>query len=141
MEVNRPLMTRPRLLFRGFTGRCAVCSHVMLTSRWVRVREACPRCQFPIERSQGHFVGAVGMNTIVTFGVILLGLLAAIWFASPEPLATGPVSLVLGAGAVVVSVVFYPISKTLWSAIDLMLTPLEPGEVDPRYDPHVLIGD
>ena len=37
------------------------------------------------------------------------------------------------------SIGFYPLSKTLWSALDLMMTPLEPGEVDPRFDPHVKI--
>ena len=31
---------------------------------------------------------------------------------------------------------FYPVSKTLWSAIDLAMRPLEPDEdVDPRFIP------
>lgn len=79
------------------------------------------------------------MNTIVTFGVVLFGLLAAIAITTPEPLPTGTVAVILGSTAVATTVVFYPISKTLWSALDLMLTPLEPGEVDPRYDPSVTI--
>lgn len=81
------------------------------------------------------------MNTIVTFGVVLIGLLIAIGVTAPDPLPTGTVALILGTTAVVVSVVFYPISKTLWSAIDLLISPLEAGEVDPRYDPSVLIED
>ena len=134
-------MTRPRLLFRGLTGRCAVCGLSLLTSRWVRVKGTCPRCQFPIERKEGHFVGGVGMNTIVTFGVVLIGLLIAIAVSAPEPLQPGRVSLILGTIAVVTTIVFYPVSKTLWSAIDLAMTPLEPGEVDARFDPHVSLDD
>jgi hypothetical protein len=40
------------------------------------------------------------------------------------------------ATAVVVPLVFYPVSKTLWSAIDLAMRPLEPeDDVDPRWIP------
>lgn len=81
------------------------------------------------------------MNTIVTFGVVLIGLLIAIAVSAPEPLQPGRVSLILGTIAVVTTIVFYPVSKTLWSAIDLAMTPLEPGEVDPRFDPHVSLDD
>ena len=36
----------------------------------------------------------------------------------------------------VVPLAFYPTSKTLWSAIDLAMRPLEPDDdVDPRYIP------
>ena len=38
--------------------------------------------------------------------------------------------------AVVVPLLFYPVSKTLWSAIDLAMRPLEPDDgVDPRWLP------
>jgi hypothetical protein len=38
--------------------------------------------------------------------------------------------------AVVVPLVFFPWSKTLWSAIDLAMRPLEPeDDVDPRWIP------
>jgi hypothetical protein len=40
------------------------------------------------------------------------------------------------ATAVVVPLAFYPVSKTLWSAIDLAMRPLEPDDdVDPRWIP------
>jgi hypothetical protein len=42
--------------------------------------------------------------------------------------------------AVVVPLAFYPVSKTLWSAIDLAMRPLEPDDdvdpVDPRATRH-----
>jgi len=40
------------------------------------------------------------------------------------------------ATAVVVPLAFYPVSKTLWSAIDLAMRPLEPDDdVDPHWIP------
>ena len=79
------------------------------------------------------------MNTIVTFGVVLLCILAAIALAAPEPISPGRTIPVIAVIAVFCGVGFYPLSKTLWSAIDLILVPLEAGEVDPRFDPHVSI--
>ena len=35
-------------------------------------------------------------------------------------------------GSVVVALFFYPISKTFWSAIDLIMTPLDPSELQPE---------
>lgn len=104
----------------------------MLTRRWLRVRERCGTCDFPIERKEGHFIGAVGMNTIVTFGAVLVALVLTAMFGGRQP----PMSLVLGLAALIIGlgVGFFPISKTLWSAIDLIMIPLEPGEADPRFD-------
>jgi hypothetical protein len=36
-------------------------------------------------------------------------------------------------------VLFFPPSRMLWTAIDMLMRPLRPGEIDPRYvvnDPH-----
>jgi hypothetical protein len=35
--------------------------------------------------------------------------------------------------AVAGPLVFFPASRTLWTAIDLLMRPLRPGEVDPRF--------
>ena len=93
-----------------------------------------------LERREGHFVGAVGINTIVTFGALLIGLGVAIAIAG-EDMQPWVVVAILGGLTLIVSAVFFPISKTLWSAIDLMMVPLEPGEVDPRFDPSVDVSE
>lgn len=112
-----------------------------MSRRWLTVSERCPRCNFAIERKEGHFVGAVGMNTIVTFGAVGITLLIALVATAGEPLPAARWSVIAMIVAVVVGTGFYPISRTLWSAIDLILVPLEPGEVDPRYDPSVTLDD
>ena len=49
---------------------------------------------------------------------------------------------VIVATAVVVPLAFYPVSKTLWSAIDLAMRPLEPeDDVDPRWIPPTTLHE
>ena len=80
------------------------------------------------ERDDGFFLGAF----VVNFGVVL-GLLAAyIGVAVALTLPDPPVAALIVGGlavAVVVPVAFYPFSRTVWSAIDLILKPLteDPG--------------
>jgi uncharacterized protein (DUF983 family) len=116
-----------RLISRGLTRRCAVCGQGGLTEGFLRLREKCPRCGYVFERKAGHFVGAVGMNTIFTFALIAVTLVGGMLLMWPDvefvPLAAVTVSI-----AVLVPTFFHPIAKTLWVGIDLIIHPLEPGE-------------
>lgn len=81
------------------------------------------------EREEGFFLGAF----VVNFGAMLisLGLFITVGIAItlPNPPA-GKLALAgMGVGAVV-PIAFYPTSRTFWSAIDLLMKPLEPAEVD-----------
>ena len=67
------------------------------------------------------------MNTIVTFGLIAVVLVVGVIGTYPD-VAVGPILAVAVPVAVVVPVAFYPISYTLWAAIDLAMRPLEPAE-------------
>ena len=123
----RPTPTRGILLWRGFTRACAVCGQRGLTRRGVALREDCPRCGFHFERKPGHFVGAVGMSTIVTSGLMLLSLIGAIALTWPD-VSIWALLLPMLVIAVFVPLVLHPNAKTLWVAIDLLMNPLEPGE-------------
>ena len=97
--------------------------------------DRCPRCGLRLERIEGHWLGALGMNTIVTLGAVLVAMIGGFLLTYPDgPLAAAVVVIV--ATAVVVPLAFFPVSKTLWSAIDLAMRPLEPDDdVDPRWIP------
>lgn len=125
--ITRPTPSRGVLLWRGLTRACAVCGRRRLTRRWVSLRDECPRCGFQFERKPGHFVGAVGMSTIATFGLLLIALLVGIAVSWPD-VAAGPLLVTMLPIAVLVPVVIHPTAKTLWVAIDLAMKPLEPGE-------------
>lgn len=131
----RPL-TVPRLLARGLTRRCPLCGARRVFDSWFTIKDRCPRCDFPLEqRIEGHWLGALGMNTIVTFGTLALTMAVGLIATYPD-IATGPLVAVCVTVAVVVPLVFYPFSKTLWSAVDLAMRPLDPDDdVDPRWIP------
>ena len=67
------------------------------------------------------------MNTIVTFGLVGVVLVVGVIATYPD-VAVVPILAVAVPVAVVVPIVFYPISYTLWAAIDLAMRPLEPAE-------------
>ncbi|MCB0994996.1 MAG: DUF983 domain-containing protein [Acidimicrobiales bacterium] len=119
-----------RTLWRGVRRRCPVCGQGRLFRRWWHLVDSCPRCSLRFERVEGHWIGAIGVNTIVSFGALLIAVVAGTIITYPE-VPVAPVLLVCASVAFVVPLAFYPSSKTLWTAIDLLMRPLEPGEADP----------
>jgi uncharacterized protein (DUF983 family) len=115
------------MMGRALLLRCPVCGSGGLFRRWTHMVERCPRCGFLFERTEGQFIGAVGMNTIVTFGALLITLVVGFVVTSPD-IAVVPLLAAGLAVAALLPVVFYPFSKTTWTAIDLAMSPLEPGE-------------
>ena len=118
-----------RLLMRGLTMRCPACGQGRLFRRWFTMKDDCPRCGLHFERIEGHWIGALGINTVVSFGAILVSLIVGLGTTLPDP-PVGPLVLVNAAVAVIVPVAFYPASRTLWTGIDIAMRPLEPTEVD-----------
>ena len=102
---------------------------------WFEVRERCRRCHYPIRREEGHWIGAVGINMIVTLGLLMLTLLVAFALTWDDRRAT-PIFVAAFLVAGITPFAFYGSSQTLWSAIDLAMRPLEPrDDVDPAWIP------
>jgi hypothetical protein len=87
------------------------------------------------ERIEGHWTGDLGINTIVSFGTLLIALIVGFLLTWPDPPG---ISLFIMAISIAgfVPLVFFPFSKTIWLAIDLIFRPLEPGEVARGYGPQ-----
>lgn len=112
---------------RALRRRCPRCGGPAFTS-WFRMREHCARCGLQFEREPGYWVGAVIINTTVTFatfvGVFLL-LVTLTWPDVPWAVVMG----VTVAANALIPVLFYPISKTVWLALELSWHPLESDEI------------
>lgn len=78
------------------------------------------------------------MNTIVTFVLILLTLLAGIAITWPD-VSFGPLAVATVTVAIVVPPLIHVTAKTLWVAVDLIIHPLQPGEIVP--DPGEIVID
>ncbi len=77
----------------------------------------CPRCGLRFEREEGYWTGALAMNFVLTGTVFAVAFITLVAVTAPNV----PVSTLL---AVLVPITVlgpllgYPISKTLWVAID-----------------------
>jgi hypothetical protein len=89
----------------------------------------CPGCGLHFERIEGHWIGAIGINTIVSFAVLGVVVIVGLILTYPDG-STLRLILVAAATAMIGPTAFYPMSKTLWTAIDIGMRPLEPHEVD-----------
>jgi uncharacterized protein (DUF983 family) len=130
----KPLTIR-RLVQRGLLRRCPLCGGGDVFETFFQVRERCPRCNFPLQREEGHWLGAVGINTIVTLGLLFVTMLVAFLLTIDERRAA-PIAIPCVLVACLTPVLFFGSSHTLWSAIELAMDPLEPrDDVDPRWIP------
>src|SRR5918993_3431067 len=118
-------MPPTRLLGRALLKRCPLCGAGHLFTRWFRMAERCPGCGYLFEREEGFFLGAYVINLAIAQGmVILLAVVPLIVRLAGDPDASIVPFIVGGIiGAVVAPMVFYPWSKTIWTAFDLMLRP------------------
>ena len=77
---------------------------------------------------EGFELGAATVNAILTFGMLVV--VSAISVISSYPdVAVAPLIIVLGAVAVVLPIVFYPVTYTIWFAVELMMEPPSPADV------------
>lgn len=91
------------------------------------MRDVCAGCGLKFEREAGYWVGAVTINTTVTFISfvgLFVGLTVGTW---PDP-PWGAIMVTVVAVNLFLPVLFYPISKTLWSALEHSWHPLEPED-------------
>ncbi|HUP87054.1 MAG TPA: DUF983 domain-containing protein [Acidimicrobiales bacterium] len=121
---------RPTLmLLRGLCKRCPRCGGGKLFRGWLQMKPLCPRCGMCFEREEGFFLGAF----VVNFGVMLLSLALFIVIGVASTMPDPPPGKLAAAGmlvGVLVPILFYPMSRTFWSAIDLIMKPLEPQEIE-----------
>ena len=133
LALMQPAKPRPgprvrTMLWRGLRRRCPRCGGKgAWFTGWFAKGDRCLTCGYRYGRQPGFELGAVTINTVVTFGLFAVVLLVSVILTYPEL----PLLPVMGAGLAVVIVVpiaLYPVSYTLWGAVDLAMRPLEPAE-------------
>jgi uncharacterized protein (DUF983 family) len=118
MPTNGPRI----LLARGLRLRCPVCGKGKIFQGLVQTYERCPVCHFVYEREPGYYTGAMAVNLIVTE---LLLVAVALPVAASQAVSI-PVMIVLGLTLpVVLPLIFYRPSKSLWMSLDHLLHPIE----------------
>ncbi len=118
------------LIARGARLRCPWCGSGGLLLTWFRMKTRCPRCGIRTERGEeDFFLGAMMFNLVLAEGVLavfLVGLVIVTWPEVPWTfIQYGGVALMAAA-----PFAFYPVSRTLWLAFDLLLRLLTEEELE-----------
>ena len=115
------------MLGRAIIRRCPRCGGRHAFRGWAALKEHCPTCGLMFEREPGYWVGAMIINmaaTLIAFlGTIALGI-ALTW---PD-VAWDALFVATIAVALLVPVLFYPWSKSIWMATELSYHKLEERE-------------
>jgi len=113
------------MLLRGLSRRCPHCGnrHAFFENWFVR-RERCAGCGLRWERNyEGFMLGAMAISFITTGGSLLITMAIGVIASYPE-VALVPVLASTVLVTLLVGIFGYPISYTLWQAIDLYLRPV-----------------
>jgi uncharacterized protein (DUF983 family) len=120
---------------RALRLRCPHCGGGPIFTRWSRLLPVCPVCGLGLERGeQGYWLGAYFVNLMAVetvFSIWVVGFLLETW---PDP----PWTLLQISTAVLMAVfpiVFFPYSKTLFLAFDLLMRPPEADDFTAPREP------
>jgi hypothetical protein len=100
------------------------------------MKERCPGCNYKFEREEGFFLGAYTINLAIAEGLLLiLAIVPLIVLLANHPdMSVWPITVIGLLAAILAPLVFFPFSRTIWSAIDLALRPPDRTEPSDRHN-------
>ncbi|MGH2635990.1 MAG: DUF983 domain-containing protein [Actinomycetota bacterium] len=121
--------------WRGARRRCPRCGGAKLFETWFRIRARCPRCGLRLEREEGGFLGAMTVNYVVT-AVVWVAVLV-VWLVLDLPnVHVLQLTIVSIATAIVVPLLFWPFSKSIWAAVDYLVYRTDPDYASSEAADH-----
>ena len=111
------------MLLRALRLRCPHCGGGPVFLTWRRLVPSCPVCGLGLERGeQGYWLGAYFFNLMAVEAIFAAWVVGLLWWTWPSPpwdlFQIGSVLLML-----VTPFLFFPWSKTLFLAFDLLVRP------------------
>ncbi len=120
------------LFLRALRLRCPSCGGHPVILRWFMVSDNCPVCGIRLQRGEeGYWVGAYMFNLIAAELVWAGSMVAIVWWTWPSPPWTG---LLVGGVLLMVlmPVVFFPFSRLVLLAFDLVFRPQQSEDYSER---------
>lgn len=123
------------MLKRSVARQCPRCGDPDIFEGYWTLADSCAACGIWYEREPGYWIGAMIINTAVTIGLFLVVFTAAAVALWPDVPWT---SLLFGTMALnlIVPILFYPYSKTIFVALDLSVRPLSDSESEAAESRH-----
>lgn len=123
--------TQVRMMMgRALRRSCPRCGSRRIFRTFWAIKDRCPRCGLRFAREPGYFTGVYLLNlAFILVALFLLVMGYALLRANGiEPDLT--TAIAVGAVvSVVLPILTYPFARTMWSAIDLAMLPLEVDEI------------
>jgi uncharacterized protein (DUF983 family) len=119
------------LFGRAAVKHCPRCGAGHLFKSWWKMKERCPQCDLHFEGrpEEGHFLGAITINTGLTAGILLLGIWLYVIVLAVSDTGGPPVWFVVATSAalaVILPAIFYPFTKTIWVACEITMNRMDP---------------
>ena len=117
-------------LRRGIRRQCAHCGGKgAFFTGWYSTQDRCKTCGVKWQRNaEGFQLGAAAINIILTGGSLLTVMAIGVIVTYPE-VPTWPLIAIVGSVALLVGIGGYPMSYTMWFAIDLFMNHLSDEEL------------
>jgi uncharacterized protein (DUF983 family) len=120
---------------RAMRLRCPHCGGGPIFTSWSRLLPACPVCGLGLERGEdGYWLGAYFFNLMAmetVFSVWVVGFLLETWPSPPWDIFQSSTAALM----VVFPIVFFPFSKTLFLAFDLLMRPPDEHDFAAPHEP------
>ncbi|MGH7515368.1 MAG: DUF983 domain-containing protein [Gemmatimonadales bacterium] len=118
---------------RAMRLRCPHCGGGPIFTSWSRLLPVCPVCGLGLERGeQGYWLGAYFFNLMAMETVFSVWVVGFLWETWPDP-PWDVLQISTAVLMVLFPIFFFPYSKTLFLAFDLLMRP--PDEPD-FFAPH-----
>jgi uncharacterized protein (DUF983 family) len=119
------------MLLRAVFRRCPWCGGrgAFFTS-WFAKAPSCRTCGLRWRRDDvGFELGAAAIAAVIVIGPLVVALGGVLAISWPK-VAVAPLMLAFLVAGTVLPVVLYPLSYTIWQALDLVMRPPEPDHFD-----------
>lgn len=113
---------------RSMVRRCPYCGGGGIFNGWFSLKERCPHCNVLFEPEDGYLLGAYVINIGLT---AVLAVATVISLMVWSDLSVVQIQVIGAALAVVIPIVFYPLTLLLWITLDLTIHP--PGDFSQRH--------
>ncbi|MGH3922774.1 MAG: DUF983 domain-containing protein [Pseudonocardiaceae bacterium] len=130
------------MIGRALRLRCPLCGVGGIWRAFGQLVDRCPGCGYAFEREEGYWTGGLIVNYTMAMAALLVILVAG-WIRYGATLPVG-VMVLAAATMIVLPILGYPWSKTLWIVVDLRINPYtdeerpevrhDPGSCDPEND-------
>lgn len=130
-----------RTFGRALTLACPHCGGRGNFTGYFNMRRRCQTCNLDFDRNPGSYIGGIGLNTVFSFIILAIAVVLTFVFTGDDTplwqLLVFPLAV-----ALVVPLIFFPFSKSIWIAFEYLAAPPRAEDyAAPREDAKANDGD